>query len=344
MIRFVNVLRFGRAAGIAFAAIAGFTGCQREQVTSYQIPKEDYSVKVPSMAGPSSDPHTQARPQLKWTAPEGWTERPGQMGVVGFRINSGEDKFADVRVIPLRAGPEIEKRSVNIWREELGLSELPLDQIEGEEFEMPGAHTHLYDMTSEEPKVAGKFKARTTGAAVEKDGTLWFVKMIGEESVVASQQEQFRQFLKSLRFEAPSAGEASSGGADVDWKTPEGWTKEKAGQMVLAAYKASKDGKSADITVSSFAGATGGVFANVNRWRGQVGAAPITEADLPRETKQIDLANGTKATVVDVKATRRLYGLIVPRGEKTWFYKMVGDSEVVEEQIAKLNEFAATAH
>jgi hypothetical protein len=114
--------------------------------------------------------------------------------------------------------------------------------------------------------------------------------------------------------------------------------------MVLAAYKASRDGKSADITVSSFAGATGGVFANVNRWRGQVGAPEISEADLAKETKQIELADGSRATVVDVKGNRRLYGLIVPRGEKSWFYKMVGDSAVVEEQIAKLNEFAATAH
>jgi hypothetical protein len=220
------------------------------------------------------------------------------------------------------------------------LAELPLEQIHGEEFELPGAHTHLYDITSAEAKFAGKFKARTTGAAIEKDGRLWFVKMIGEESVVASQREQFRAFLKSLRFDAPAA----SGGEQANWKTPEGWTKQTPGQMVLAAYKAAKNGKSADITVSSFAGATGGVFANVNRWRGQVGAAPITEADLPKETKEIELADGTKATVVDVKGNRRLYGLIVPRGEKTWFYKMVGDTEVVEAEIARLNEFAATAY
>src|SRR5688572_3691086 len=115
MIRFVNVLRFNRAAAIALADVAGLTSCQREQITSYQIPKEEYSIKAPSSA----------QPQVRWTAPEGWTERPGQGGRIGFRINGADEKYADVRIIPLRASEETEKQSVNIWRDELGLAELP---------------------------------------------------------------------------------------------------------------------------------------------------------------------------------------------------------------------------
>jgi hypothetical protein len=170
---------------------------------------------------------------------------------------------------------------------------------------------------------------------------LWFVKMDGEESVVSSQQQAFNDFLKSIHFEAPKSTQVGSAG---DWQIPAGWTQKPPGQMVLAKYEASKNGKSAEITVTSFPGDVGGVLANVNRWRGQVGLGAIGADDLPNETKTIDLSDGSKATVVDVTGQKRLYGLMVPREGKTWFYKLIGDPDVVGAEAPKLVEFAGTAH
>src|SRR5436190_2143853 len=132
-----------RVTTILQASVAGLlvlTGCKRDQVSSYEIPKENYSINTPAA------PRQQAQPQLTWTLPKGWTEKSGQqkMGVGAFRVEGEEGKYADIRIIPLRAGPEIEQQSVNIWREELGLPELPVDQIKGGEVEVPGAHAHLY--------------------------------------------------------------------------------------------------------------------------------------------------------------------------------------------------------
>jgi hypothetical protein len=339
-----------RVTTILQASVAGLlvlTGCKRDQVSSYEIPKEDYSISTPAAPAMAGHARQQAQPQLTWTLPKGWTEKSGQqkMGVGAFRVEGEEGKYADIRIIPLRAGPEIEQQSVNIWREELGLPEVPVDQIKGEEIDVPGAHAHLYDLKSEELKFAGKFKARTTGAAVEKDGTLWFVKMIGEESVVADQQGEFREFLKSLKFEAPETQVAGgSGGDSKNWPAPSSWKQKPASQMVLAAYSVSDSGKNADVSVTSFPGDVGGLFANVNRWRGQMALPAIQESELGNFTKEVTLADGTKATAVEISgAGKANYTLVVRRGGQTWFYKIIGDPAVVAAEKERLAEFAAKA-
>jgi hypothetical protein len=346
VMRVSNKLRWLKTA-VAVGLGLLSAGCKRQSVSTYEIPKEDYNVKPLTMAGMrrpgagEAEEEQSAAPQLKWTLPAGWLEKSGQqqMGVGSFHITGEDGKYADVRVIPLRAGPEIESRSVNMWRGELGLAELPMEEIKGEELNVAGAHGHLYDLKSDELRFAGKFKARTTAAILERDGMLWFVKLAGEESVVAAQQSNFQEFLKSLRFETPQVASGSPAG----WKVPEGWKPQKPGQMVMAAYQASKGAATAAITVASFPGDVGGVLANVNRWRGQVGLGPIDAADLAKETRTVDLAGGEKATTVDAAGKQRLYGLIVPREGKTWFYKIIGDPEVVGAEASNLVEFAARA-
>ena len=295
--------------------------------------------------GAGSMPNTRAeRPEIKFTAPKDWQEKPAQMGAGAFHIEGGEGKYADVKIIPLRAGPQIEQQSVNMWREQLGLPELPPDQVKGEEITVAGAHSHLYDLKSEEPNFGGKFNARTTAAVIEHDETVWFIKMDGEESVVTGQQDAFREFLKSIRFEE-KAVEVAGGG---EWKIPEGWRERPATQMVMASYTTASGGV---VSVSVFDGETGGQLANVNRWRGQMGQGPIEAGDLGKEVKSVDLSDGSKASAVDVTGTNpqtgkpgRLFGLIVPRGGRTWFYKLTGDPDHVAAEAPKLVEFAGTAH
>jgi hypothetical protein len=72
---------------------------------------------------------------------------------------------------------------------------------------------------------------------------------------------------------------------------------------------------------------------------------------LATQVKTADLSDGSKASVVDISGTNartgkaaRLYGLIVPRGGQTWFYKMLGDSGVIEGETTNLVEFAGIAH
>src|SRR5439155_18595676 len=108
------------------------------------------------------------------------------------------------------------------------------------------------------------------------------------------------------------------------------------GQMLVAKFVIpGQGGNKAELNVSQ---AGGGVFANVNRWRNQLGLAPIGQADLESQLQTLDAANG-KAMLVDMAGTdartgqkARLIGAIVPQGDQAWFYKLLGNEEVVERE------------
>ena len=105
---------------------------------------------------------------------------------------------------------------------------------------------------------------------------------------------------------------------------------------------------SAEVTVSAFPGDVGGLLANVNRWRGQVGLANISQSDLSNEVTSVDVPGG-KAMLVDVTGSNpkngqkaRLIGAIVPREGRTWFFKLMGDEQVAEKQKSTFVKFVQT--
>ena len=97
-------------------------------------------------------------------------------------------------------------------------------------------------------------------------------------------------------------------------------------------------GATAAVNVSSANGEGGGLAGNVNRWRGQLGLPPLSEADINKLAKAIDVPGG-KASLVDLSGAdartgqpTRLIGVIVPQSGQTWFYKLMGDAKVIENQ------------
>jgi len=104
--------------------------------------------------------------------------------------------------------------------------------------------------------------------------------------------------------------------------------------MVLARFMAGDGQGSAEITASAFPGDVGGLPANVNRWRRQIGLGPLPDAEAVALLSAIKTADGD-GWVVDLTGTlegrpARMVGGILPRGGRTWFYKMSGDAEAVQ--------------
>jgi hypothetical protein len=94
----------------------------------------------------------------------------------------------------------------------------------------------------------------------------------------------------------------------------------------------------AQITITPLAGAAGGVLLNANRWRGQLHLEPVDEQRLQKDLQAIQIA-GASVSYLDMKSPesagqprRRILGVVVPRGQKTWFFKMMGPAELVERQ------------
>ena len=131
------------------------------------------------------------------------------------------------------------------------------------------------------------------------------------------------------------------------WTIPAGWQESQPSQFLLAKFIiAGADGATAQVNISSLAGdGGGGLAANVNRWRGQLGLPPVAEI----LTTSFVVAGG-QASVVDFTGTdaktgkpARLVGVVLPFGGQTWFYKLMGDETIVAQQKAALTQFIQSA-
>jgi hypothetical protein len=141
----------------------------------------------------------------------------------------------------------------------------------------------------------------------------------------------------------PAAGDKPT------WTIPTGWQEGPLAQFLVAKYVIVGAGEAkAEVNVSSLTGDGGGMLANINRWRGQLGQTPASEADIAN-LPTMD-ASGTKASIVEIAGTNprtgkpaQLIGIVLPLGGQTWFYKLMGDAEVVAAQRDALVKFVQSA-
>ena len=133
---------------------------------------------------------------------------------------------------------------------------------------------------------------------------------------------------------------APTGGRQLKWKTPAGWQEVPPGTMRVASFKvAGADSKQADVSVIPLPGGAGSDFSNVNRWRGQVGLAPITEVELPNLTQLIEVAGQPAALYEQAGDSVRILAAIQRRDDTAWFFKMTGDSQLVAQVKPTFVEF-----
>ncbi|MEM8866263.1 MAG: hypothetical protein AAGF31_12025, partial [Planctomycetota bacterium] len=74
------------------------------------------------------------------------------------------------------------------------------------------------------------------------------------------------------------------------------------------------------------------VLANVNRWRGQVGLAPIdqTEVDDSKQSIQVDGAEGQLVEMIGDE--NAILAAMLIRGGQVWFFKLTGTPDAAKEQ------------
>ena len=117
---------------------------------------------------------------------------------------------------------------------------------------------------------------------------------------------------------------------------PESWSLATPSSFEKARFTVSEFAGSANVSMTVLQGDGGGLLQNVNRWRGQLGLDPIEQKDLQTELKPV-MTLSENARLVDINGTsnrsqleERMVGVIVPQGELTWFYKLIGTPSVVE--------------
>ena len=359
----------------AAAAVVLLAGCNRDQIKVYRIekdadapaPMQDQAQAQPEMPAGHPDLGSPAKPPLSWTLPGGWEEQaPGQMRVASFGIKGADGKQADVSVIPLGGDAGGDLANVNRWRGQVGQQPIGPEELAklAERVHVGGDPADLYDIPGQNPSGGGA--ARILATVLHRGGTAWFFKMTGDDAVVEQQKPAFVEFLKSVQFAAADmaampashppvdgmgmppamAGDAGPVGDHPAWEVPAGWRQGSAGQFLVAKFIVAGDGGAqAAVNVSSSAGDGGGLAANVNRWRKQLGLPEVSEQGVNQSAAPMDTAGG-KATMVELSGTdartgqpARLVGVIVPQGGQTWFFKLMGDAKVVEAQKSAFTRF-----
>ena len=359
--------------------VSALVGCKRETNRVYYAPPEQPATQTTASAGGQLPPRDLAvppgLPALHWILPDGWQEKkPTEMRVASFDAVGKNGQSADVSVIPLPiVGRDLEL--VNMWRQQLQLPPVsnPAVDRQAETVTIGADQGKLFDLASEQPTIDGKYRARILVAMVTRGTMSWFFKMTGEESFVASQKPVFIQFLKTVSFDEPlaetqtalppghppigsdmnaapgSTAPAGNSGKPV-WAVPAGWQEVPPAEFLLAEYAiAGANGLKADVNVAMLNGEGGGVLPNMNRWRGQLGLPPASEADLSAATSAFEVAGG-QATMVDLTGTdpktgqkARLIGVILPQAGQTWFYKLMGDEQLVGQQKEAFVKFIQSA-
>jgi hypothetical protein len=137
----------------------------------------------------------------------------------------------------------------------------------------------------------------------------------------------------------------------LSWTTPEGWTRAERSQMrpVNLTFGPNAEG---ECYLSILPGNAGGVLANVNRWRKQMGQPNISESELDQLPKKILLgiqgvfveADGdyTNVGATEAKPDHRLIGIVASIGDSALFVKMVGPKALVEANTAAFEAFVAS--
>ncbi|MBC9868347.1 MAG: hypothetical protein F7B06_07750 [Opitutae bacterium] len=69
-------------------------------------------------------------------------------------------------------------------------------------------------------------------------------------------------------------------GLPFSWTVPAGWKQGKPSAMRTASYEVPLDGETGDFSLVRLGGGAGGVMANLNRWRGQIGLGPVSAEEV----------------------------------------------------------------
>lgn len=125
------------------------------------------------------------------------------------------------------------------------------------------------------------------GAIVPRGPQTWFFKLTGPATEVLGKVEPYLDFIRSLRFEGETPG----------WTLPEGWTQKPGDRFRHATIVLDGSERPLELTVSALPSAGDDfddyLLQNINRWRGQLQAAPITREQLPRATLKQEIGDAT---------------------------------------------------
>ena len=147
---------------------------------------------------------------------------------------------------------------------------------------------------------------------------------------------------------APASMKAEAASFDAPkWAAlPAGWSVGPENSMRKATWiVAGPNGSTAEIAVTVFPGSVGGLAANVNRWRGQVGlpASGPDEIAASAQAGKVGGIDSQRFVMTSADGKTSLDAFMTPKDGATWFFKMKGDAAAVEANAAAFATFLSAS-
>ncbi|MFG0300469.1 MAG: hypothetical protein ACF8K1_12795 [Phycisphaerales bacterium JB047] len=160
------------------------------------------------------------------------------------------------------------------------------------------------------------------------------------------QEEQVAKGIEDIP--APEQTDEPSGGQPADtgtpeqhdsgfpWAVPEGWVlDETPRQMRIATYMAPTESGEQEVAVTRFPGRVGGELANINRWRGQMGLAPIEQVELENQIERFSAEgyDGYQVRIDSDRGTMLAAGVFDESINQTWFVRATLSEASLADQL-----------
>lgn len=235
---------------------------------------------------------------LRWTAPEGWTEEAGAgERRATLRVDSTKPPLEMTVVrLPAQAGGVLD--NVNRWRQQIGLGAIREADLASHStrIDVGGIPVTLVDMTGPLQPAAGPMAPAPRPSVAD-------VRQI-------------------FAFESPA-----------------GWTENPhPPEGRILEFRAG----AAMISLSVLPGESGGLAANVNRWRNQLGLSPLEGGAAEALAKPFDFMSRGGFRVELAGAERAIDCVFSISSEFSVFLKLDGPPAAVETERARFEAFART--
>ena len=257
-----------------------------------------------------------------WIVPEGWTEIPstGDMRAATFLLGEENPIELSVTSFPFR-GDEAEGllMNVNRWEGQMSLEHSQASELKDRLKAVAGAKEQILLLD-----ISGVYKG-----GMSPGGGAPFM------NTAASQPRDSRPANGSAANESNAEAEP-----EIDFQRPEGW--DDAPPRPFAKYTlARRQGdQQATITISPLK-KTNEWPANVEMWQNQMGIDQLSPEELDAKTSSIEVG-GEVGKLISIESPesgeqrQALVAAMVVHGENAWFFKLIGDRDLVLEQKPSL--------
>lgn len=356
--------------------------CGREPIRTYKVAKESNPPVPPAM---SAGMPAAGAPGVTWEAPDTWEARaPTTVRIGNYAIPSPVGEPADFAITSFPGDVGGDLANVNRWRNQIGMSPIGAGELPGllktvtapageflvVNFVNPEMGVRVLSAIFKQPDRTWFFKLTGPDAVVAAQETA-FLDLLqtvrfgaeftppGGVAVAGAPMGGNTNDLPpghppipgmppgmpAATPPSPAPAASQAGMHPIRWAAPDHWIAKELSQLRKASYDVHGRGGIADFSIISLAGAAGGLHANVNRWRGQIGLDPQSPAEIDATVRHMDSA-GLHFDVVEFASTgadpQRVIGAELTVSGETWFFKLTGPDAVVAAERETFIRFVQT--